>query len=95
MVFCRRKKGTTDPKPRWEILDFLTRQVEIHLCDCQKVSSVLIYLSRRPEYFSTATSFGSCGSDGAFGGPVGAAGLFWDDEGERRGAAASLRASGG
>lgn len=75
--------------------DFLTRQVEIDLRDCQKVSRVLIYLSRRPEYFSTATSFGGCGSEGAFSGPGGAAGLFWEDEGERRGAAASLRASGG
>lgn len=88
MVFCSRKKGTTDPKPRGEIRDFLTRQVEIH------VSGVLTHLSRRPEYFSTATSFGICGSEGAFG-PGGAAGLFWDDGGERRGAAASLGASGG
>lgn len=37
MVFCSGKKDTTDPKPRWEILDFLTRQVEIHLRDRQKV----------------------------------------------------------
>lgn len=56
---------------------------------------VLFHLSRSPEYFSRATSFGSCGSEGVIGGPGGPAGLFWDNKGERRGLVASLVPSNG
>lgn len=55
----------------------------------------VFHLRRSPENLSTATSFGSGGSEGSFGGPGGAAGLFWDEKGERRGSVDSLVPSSG
>lgn len=55
----------------------------------------MFHLRRSPENLSTATSFGSGGSEGSFGGPGGAAGLFWDEKGERRGLVDSLVPSSG
>lgn len=86
-VFCRRKNGITGNSEfahmsAWNL-------------PAQLLNAPVFDLSRSPEYFSRATSFGSCGSKGAFGGPGGAAGLCWDDKGERRGLVALLVPSNG